>query len=202
VISYETGQGNSGSVALKMATTDLANDFYVVSNNTFFTVAQNTNIKITFWAKGSSCNMAFTPFLQESDDFSLTNFPATVIETTYLKKYSLTTQITSNTSSLYKFKIRGSDGALGDIFIDNVIVEIADEALNTSTNDFKSQLSIYPNPTSDYLNINEKHNYEVFNLMGQKVLNGNSKKIDVRNLISGVYIISIDNKAKYKFIKK
>lgn len=202
VISYETGQGNSGSIALKMATTDVSNDFFVVSNNTFFTVAQNTNIKITFWAKGSSCNMEFTPFLQESDNFSLTNFPATVIETTYLKEYTLTTQITSNTSSLYKFKIRGSDGAVGDIYIDNVIVELADEALSTPTNYFKSPLSIFPNPTSDYLNINEKHSYEVFNIMGQKILNGNSEKIDVRNLNSGVYIISIDNKAKYKFIKK
>jgi len=48
VISYENGEGNSGSLALKMATTDMSDDFYVISNNTFFTVMQNSNIKITF----------------------------------------------------------------------------------------------------------------------------------------------------------
>lgn len=202
VISYENSEGNSGSMALKMATTNMADDFYVVSNNTFFSVTQNTNIKITFWAKGSSCGMEFTPFLQESDGFSLTNFPTTIIETTYLKEYTFTTQITSNTSSKYKFKMRGSEGALGDIYIDNVIVElIQGTALRMPKNDIKS-MTVYPNPTNDYLNINEKHNYEIFNIMGQKVLNGNRKKIDVRNLNTGIYIISIDNKVKYKFIKR
>jgi len=74
--------------------------------------------------------LEFTPYLQESDAFSLTNFPKTIIETTYLKEYTLTTQITSNTSSKYKFKIRGFDGALGDIYIDNVMIELVGEALN------------------------------------------------------------------------
>jgi uncharacterized protein YcnI len=208
VISYENSEGNSGSMALKMATTNMADDFYVVSNNTFFSVTQNTNIKITFWAKGSSCGMEFTPFFQESDGFSLTNFPTTIIETTYLKEYILTKQITSNTSSKYKFKMRGSGGALGDIYIDNVIVELGDGTFSKTKNDIKTKnvnkpsILIYPNPTNDYLHIDEKQNYEVFNTMGQKVLNGNSKKIDVRNLNAGIYIISIDNRVKYKFIKR
>jgi len=200
-ISYKTGEGNSGSRALKMATTDLAGDFYVVSNNTFFAVTQNTNIKVTFWAKGSSCDMEFTPYLQESDGFSLTNFPKTVIETTYLKEYTLTTQITSSTSSKYKFKIRGSDGAVGDIYIDNVIVEMVGGALRALKNDITPSMSFYPNPTSDYLNIKEKHDYEVFNILGEKIMNGNSEKIDVRNLNTGIYIISIDN-IKHRFKKE
>jgi len=52
------------------------------------------------------------------------------------------------------------------------------------------------------LYINEKNNYEVFNIMGQKILMGNSKTIDVRNLNAGIYIISIDSKVKHKFIKR
>jgi hypothetical protein len=198
-MTYAMNEGVSGSIALKLAMTDAAESFYVASNNTFFSVTQNTNIKITFWARGSSNIIEFTPFLQESDGNSFTNFDKTSLTTTY-KEYTLTQQITSNTSSSYKLKIRGSGGAVGDIYIDDVVVELA-SALNVQTNDVKS-MAIYPNPTNDYLYINEKKNYAVFNIMGQKILNGNSEKIDVRNLNAGIYIISIDNKIKHRFIKE
>jgi hypothetical protein len=199
VMSYAANQGVSSSIALKLATTDAAGDFFVVSNNTFFSVTQNTSVKITFWAKGSADGIEFTPFLQETDGNSFTNSDKTTLSTAY-QEYSVTTQITSNTSSNYKLKLRGAAGAVGDIYIDDVVVELA-SALNVQTNDVKS-MAIYPNPTNDYLYINEKKNYAVFNIMGQKILNGNSEKIDVRNLNAGIYIISIDNKIKHRFIKE
>ena len=200
VMSFAANQGVSGSIALKLALTDAAGDFFVVSNNTFFSVTQNTYIKITFWAKASADGIEFTPFLQEADGNSFTNSDKTALSTAY-QEYSLTTQITSNTSSKYKLKFRGADGAIGDIYVDDVVVELTGVPLSIPRNDIES-ISIYPNPANDYLHLNEKHSYEVFNIMGQKMLNGNSKKIDVSNLNAGVYIISIDNMVKHQFIKR
>lgn len=71
------------------------------------------------------------------------------------------------------------------------------------------QMTISPNPTTDYLNINsaEKINsVEIFDMSGRKVSTSlDGKKIDVRNLNPGSYIINIETKAgktTEKFIKK
>lgn len=80
--------------------------------------------------------------------------------------------------------------------------------LGTSEVSTKSNLSISPNPTSDYLNIKgEKiEKIEIFDLSGKKVqakVDGN--RVDVRNLSSGSYLINIetkDGKRTEKFIKK
>ena len=56
-------------------------------------------------------------------------------------------------------------------------------------------IAIYPNPTSDILNISfdgEIDNIEMFDILGKQVLITNSKKnIDVRGLKSGIYLLSV-----------
>lgn len=72
-------------------------------------------------------------------------------------------------------------------------------------------IAVYPNPTHDYLNIQNESNAEndiitVTDLTGKKVLELNkTTKIDVRNLAKGMYflgIISGNNKETTKFIKE
>lgn len=198
--SYAPNEGVAGSVALKLAMTQNNGDYYVVLNNTFFSVTQNTNIKITFSARGTTDERALTPFLQTGLDNSFTNFETVTLSTDY-QEYTQIAEITSSTSDEYRLRFRGAGGALGEIFLDNVTVELVEDDLSITKNDIES-MPIYPNPTNDYLHINEKHNYEVFNMMGQKVMNGNSEKIDVRNLDAGVYIIAIDNRVNHRFIKR
>ncbi|MFC4164475.1 T9SS type A sorting domain-containing protein [Epilithonimonas zeae] len=80
-----------------------------------------------------------------------------------------------------------------------------------ATQDFpKDIFSIYPNPTSDILNITTKekiNNIEIYDSIGRKVtaeFNSNNQ-IDVQKLISGVYYIRITtdkNNLTSKFIKK
>jgi hypothetical protein len=68
-------------------------------------------------------------------------------------------------------------------------------------------ISIYPNPTDDLLyftNVQNKSGIEIYNLFGTSVLKnyvqkGNST-IDVSNLLTGTYIIKINNKI-IKFVK-
>jgi hypothetical protein len=199
-LSFAPNEGVAGSIALKLAMTQNNGDFYVVLNNTFFSVTQNTSIKITFSARATTDDRAFTPFLQTNFDNSFTNFETVALTTEY-QEYTQTVEITSSTSDEYRLRFRGAGGAVGEIFVDNVTVELVEGGLSVTKNDIES-MPIYPNPTNDYLHINEKHNYEVFNMMGQKVMNGNSEKIDVRNLDAGVYIIAIDNRVNHRFIKR
>ncbi len=85
---------------------------------------------------------------------------------------------------------------------------------NLSTDDFNIKpLSIYPNPTSDFVNIKTDmtiNSVEVFNQLGQRVINlkGDSlleNTIDVKNLKNGIYLMTITSDKKkqtFKFIKE
>ena len=74
----------------------------------------------------------------------------------------------------------------------------------------KVEFAMYPNPTSDVLNLtfseNLDKNYSVYDLLGREVLNGkfensSEAQISVENLQIGTYILRIGGTNK-KFIKK
>ena len=75
-----------------------------------------------------------------------------------------------------------------------------------------TKVSLYPNPTSNRLNISAADtikNAEIYNLLGKRVMslniNNTSESIDVSNLASGIYLIKYEvNNAvgTSKFIKK
>lgn len=76
------------------------------------------------------------------------------------------------------------------------------------TEEIKNDLVVYPNPTSDFLYIKtSKLDLEqvfIFDLSGKLLSSERSKTIDVRNLPSATYIISIktfDTLKSFKFIK-
>ncbi|MDR6404362.1 MULTISPECIES: T9SS-dependent choice-of-anchor J family protein [Chryseobacterium] len=81
--------------------------------------------------------------------------------------------------------------------------------LATSEVSAKNQVSVYPNPATDYLMIKSEgkiNSIETFDMMGRRMdtmLDGN--KVNVKNLTPGAYIITVDtkgNKFSQKFIKK
>lgn len=58
------------------------------------------------------------------------------------------------------------------------------------------QVSLYPNPTSDILNIemaNEVKSIEIYNIQGQKVLESSQKQINVSELSAGMYMVKIQD---------
>ena len=74
-------------------------------------------------------------------------------------------------------------------------------------------LTIYPNPTNDYLTIKNNNGdinttYALFNSLGQRVLTGKlmgeTTTVDVTKLASGLYFVQVDNEEKqtFKFMKK
>jgi len=82
--------------------------------------------------------------------------------------------------------------------------------LNSSDfNQNNLQVSLYPNPATDVLNIemtNEINSIEIYNIQGQKVLSSTQKQINIAGLAAGMYMIRIqDNEngiATKKFVKK
>ena len=68
---------------------------------------------------------------------------------------------------------------------------------------------LYPNPTSNFLNIQSKQevqSVEIFSLSGQRVLEDSTSKINISHLNTGTYIVQIvfknGTKTSEKFIKK
>ena len=72
-------------------------------------------------------------------------------------------------------------------------------------NDF---VKVYPNPATDYLFIKSNLNYQstLYNVAGQRVLESSSKKLNVVDLPSGVYLLQLKSEnnsiSTFKIIKK
>jgi len=84
----------------------------------------------------------------------------------------------------------------------------AECALSIGDNAFELDVTIYPNPTDNYLFIEGNKNpisISIYNLLGKKVMSAkNTNKVDVKELSSGVYIINISDgigQTNRKFIK-
>ena len=101
---------------------------------------------------------------------------------------------------------RGDTGS--KILIDNA--SIIDKS-TLSTNEYLSdsnKISVYPNPSNDYIELlgfNEKEEYEIYNLLGKRILKGylqEHEKIDVRNLTNGIYLLKTKKGKTLKIIKK
>ena len=76
------------------------------------------------------------------------------------------------------------------------VLDVEDSALET--------IKIYPNPVKYTLNIRYKllEDYIVYNIEGEKVLQGINNNIDVSSLSNGLYFLMINKKQIFKFIKK
>ncbi|MGE8553484.1 MAG: T9SS type A sorting domain-containing protein [Chryseobacterium jejuense] len=90
-------------------------------------------------------------------------------------------------------------------------INIQPESLATTevSKDKSIEVKIYPNPTSGSVTIRMKEGlekYEVYNISGQKLSEGNSDTVNMSSLIPGTYLIKIQTKDKkittQKVIKK
>lgn len=72
----------------------------------------------------------------------------------------------------------------------------------------QSRLEIFPNPTTDYLQIrglSPKAKGTILNLQGSKMMDirsGENQPIDIRALPSGVYFLKLENASAVRFIKQ
>ncbi len=69
-----------------------------------------------------------------------------------------------------------------------------------------SELIVYPNPTSDYLDIsfgNPLTEFQIFNIYGKLILNGTieNNQINVSNISNGLYVLLLKNNDSNQFFK-
>ncbi|WP_241775127.1 fibronectin type III domain-containing protein [Chryseobacterium sp. ERMR1:04] len=92
--------------------------------------------------------------------------------------------------------------------VEDYTVRISKQAVPNATN--QTDIMIYPNPVSSVLNVkntSSRSNYKIYNAAGQVVSAGIilNNKINVSQLINGVYVIDIEDikgTAQKKFIKE
>jgi hypothetical protein len=72
---------------------------------------------------------------------------------------------------------------------------------SVSLNELASKISVYPNPTTDFLNVNVEGTKRVLDLQGKVLSTTESNKIEVSNLNSGVYFLEVEGK-KVSFVKR
>ena len=114
---------------------------------------------------------------------------------------------------------QGVDGNIDEIGLwrraltDSEVTQVYNQQGTLDINEFnldnKSEISLYPNPAKNRINIvgsNESQEYSIFNMVGEKVETGVidvNKRIDINMLSKGVYILRFDDKIKpVKFIKE
>ncbi|OGU12359.1 MAG: hypothetical protein A2X61_01290 [Ignavibacteria bacterium GWB2_35_12] len=88
------------------------------------------------------------------------------------------------------------------VFPKKIVVLNVEETPSTENNS-----QIYPNPASDFININNQGiytEYILYNYLGEKLLigsiNSNEFKIDIRSLCNGIYFICLKKNQKQKVI--
>jgi len=90
---------------------------------------------------------------------------------------------------------------IDDIFIKGAII------INVNENILETKVNIYPNPTTDFINIENLSAslIKLYNIIGKEILSVNSidcEKIDVSKLNSGIYFIKIENIADKSVISQ
>jgi hypothetical protein len=92
---------------------------------------------------------------------------------------------------------------------DDVFVFFNEPTIGISEYNFEN-ISIYPNPTSDFIKFkgitSETVNVSVYDILGKQIINqtiNTNKSLDVSNLQNGIYILRLDDlSTSYKFVKE
>jgi hypothetical protein len=195
------------------------NDAYV--NQTVTLPAGNYNW--SFWTKwgavvdynaGDAEKPKFTIMTDDDGDGTFTDVQTTITTqpTTIETWVEQTGTYTNSTSRQVRIKFSKSGGTdalptnLQELmYIDDVSLKYNGATLGVSDQDIVS-ISIYPNPTSDFIsikgieNINSIKVYSILGALEKEVFNTN--QIDISELSSGIHLIKIDNGTGTVFTKK
>ena len=91
-------------------------------------------------------------------------------------------------------------GGGNNLYLDNIIIEAISST--TSTNLIKKSIDLYPNPTNNFIIIDDFDNvkeYEIFDSMGKKVAIIESRKTDVTHFENGIYFVKLNGNPLKRF---
>ena len=72
---------------------------------------------------------------------------------------------------------------------------------SANLNELSSNITVYPNPTTDFLNVNSEGTKRVLDLNGKVLVTTESNIIEVSNLNSGMYYLEVEGR-KVSFVKR
>lgn len=135
--------------------------------------------------------------------------------TIFLKDKFLNTTSSINQNKRINFSITDNALSKGDFRFELLFKNSSTDVNEYDNSQLNSNLSVYPNPATDFLNINISNaNFKNLNLSintvsGQQIMNtnmsGNNTKINIESLSSGVYFVNISNEnglnKTVKFVK-
>ena len=97
-----------------------------------------------------------------------------------------------NNQSIYIAFVNITDDGY-KLYIDDINVR-KDDPLSSYSLSNSSQVTIYPNPSSDYINVNKKMNFdylEIISVSGKKIIESSSYRIDINHLKKGLYYVNL-----------
>lgn len=204
---WQTAEKHSGAAAYQLNVTTAATQQYHIqivssanSAATYPTVASGTSYTLQFWMKTSNgggvvrvSNVGSAPY---SADVTITQGD--------WKLYSFTF---NGNGTTYRPSIDIGLATVGTYYIDDVALYTT-AGMNVVDVNNKKQLSIYPNPAKEIINLDsaslsDAKTISVFDISGKNVMNTPvSKSINVSKLTKGTYILKTDSGSSTKFIKE
>ncbi|HEX4371906.1 MAG TPA: T9SS type A sorting domain-containing protein [Puia sp.] len=162
-----------------------------------FIVSKKQNTSFISWTVQLQNDFSGFVIQRSNDEISWQNISeiSSVSEKT---QYSYTDEYPLNGMNYYRLQLQNKNGTVDYSYIQSV------DQQN------ENYLSVYPNPTSSYLNIQSKnnmHSITIKDLQGRmlKSFNTNNSSenisINVSGLAPGLYLLQVD-KSVYKFLKK
>ena len=88
---------------------------------------------------------------------------------------------------------RSSDGAENWQVFETPTPNSTNLIVSISESNSASQLNIYPNPTIDFLHLNQEASWVLRSLNGKRISSNLSRILDLTNISSGTYILEADN---------
>lgn len=114
---------------------------------------------------------------------------------------------TAPNNGLYLTVMQKNTNASGSWnIIDNF--SLSNGTLSIDDLNFENKLSLFPNPSSDFIsvsNLKSTESYLIINQIGKEIKRGiisNQEKIDIRNFTNGLYFLKFENGNAIKFIKE
>lgn len=122
----------------------------------------------------------------------------------------VTTTFTPDTTGDYELSISTTtfDEEVFEILVDNIeVYDPNDTTASISDEVFNANFSIFPNPTSDFINVetntlNSIEKLTIINTNGKEIITSIETKINVSNLSTGVYFLKIKTDNNKIAIKK
>jgi hypothetical protein len=112
-------------------------------------------------------------------------------------------------TSFVRLRIKAyQNGSADFIGIDNIKLAGINSTLSVDYFNEKSSLKIFPNPSSNFIEITglaTQENYEIYNTLGQEIKKGivnENERIDIQNLTNGLYFLKLKKGNSIKFVKQ